>query len=91
MAIIDDVTWSVKKVESEGYSKFTMGQIGPKAVRIPKYMSKTNIFLQPQCKLESSIPKGWEHLSLCLVTVFIFYFQKFVFENIKKKQFSYIF
>ena len=28
---------------------------------------------------------------LCLVTVFVFYFQKLVFENIKKKQFSYIF
>ena len=30
-------------------------------------------------------------LRLCLVTFFIFYFQKFVFENIKKKQFFYIF
>ena len=28
---------------------------------------------------------------LCLVTVFVFYFQKIVFGNIKKKQFSYIF
>ena len=28
---------------------------------------------------------------LCLVTVFIFYFQKLVFGNIKKKQFSCIF
>ena len=28
---------------------------------------------------------------LCLVTVFVFYFQKLVFENIKKKQFSCIF
>ena len=51
MAIIDDVTWSVKKAESEGYSKFTVGKIGPKAVRSPKYMNKTNFFLQPQCKL----------------------------------------
>ena len=32
-----------------------------------------------------------QQLRLCLVTVFIFYFQKLVFENIKKKQFSYIF
>ena len=30
-------------------------------------------------------------LRLCLVTFFIFYFQNFVFENIKKKQYSYIF
>ena len=28
---------------------------------------------------------------LCLVTVFVFYFQKLGFENIKKKQFSYFF
>ena len=28
---------------------------------------------------------------LCLVTVFVFYFQKLVFGNIKKKQFSCIF
>ena len=32
-----------------------------------------------------------EKLRLCLVTVFVFYFQKLVFGNIKKKQFSYIF
>ena len=30
-------------------------------------------------------------LRLCLITVFIFYFQKLVFRNIKKKQFSCIF
>ena len=30
-------------------------------------------------------------LRLCLVTVFVFYFQKLAFENIKKKQFSCIF
>ena len=30
-------------------------------------------------------------LRLCLVTIFVFYFQKLVFENIKKKQFSCIF
>ena len=30
------------------------------------------------------------NVRLCLVTVFVFYFQKLVFENIKKKQFSYI-
>ena len=30
-------------------------------------------------------------LRLCLVTVFVFYFQKLVFWNIKKKQFSCIF
>ena len=30
-------------------------------------------------------------LRLCLVTVFVFYFQKLVFGNIKKKQFSCIF
>ena len=38
--------------------------------------------------------KNWRNnakLRLCLVTVFIFYFQKLVFGNIKKKQFSYIF
>ena len=27
------------------------------------------------------------NLRLCLVTVFVFYFQKLVYENIKKKQF----
>ena len=32
-----------------------------------------------------------EKTRLCLVTVFVFYFQKLVFENIKKKQFSCIF
>ena len=30
-------------------------------------------------------------LRLCLVTVFVFYFKKLVFGNIKKKQFSCIF
>ena len=30
-------------------------------------------------------------LRLCLVTVFVFYFEKLVFGNIKKKQFSSIF
>ena len=30
-------------------------------------------------------------LKLCLVTVYFFYFQKLVFRNIKKKQFSCIF
>ena len=35
--------------------------------------------------------EGNENLRLCLVTVFVFYFQKLVFENIKKKQFSCIF
>ena len=32
-----------------------------------------------------------EIVKLCLVMVFVFYFQKLVFRNIKKKQFSYIF
>ena len=32
-----------------------------------------------------------ERIRICLVIVFVFYFQKLVFENIKKKQFSYIF
>ena len=32
-----------------------------------------------------------KNLRLCLVTVFVFYFQNLVFWNIKKKQFSYIF
>ena len=32
-----------------------------------------------------------ENVRLCLVTVFVFYFQKLVFGNIKKKQFSCIF
>ena len=37
-------------------------------------------------------PKTHEgKLRLCLVTIFVFYFQKLVFENIKKKQFSFIF
>ena len=31
------------------------------------------------------------YLRLCLVTFFIYYFQKLVSGNIKKKQFSYIF
>ena len=35
--------------------------------------------------------KQYQILRLCLVTVFVFYFQKLVFENIKKKQFSCIF
>ena len=36
--------------------------------------------------------EAWtEKLRLCLVTVFVFYFQKLVFGNIKKKQFSCIF
>ena len=30
----------------------------------------------------------YEKLRLCLVTVFVFYFQNLVFENKKKKQFS---
>ena len=34
--------------------------------------------------------QNWK-LRLCLVTVFVFYFQKLVLENIKKKQFSCIF
>ena len=33
----------------------------------------------------------WSLFRLCLVTVFVFYFQKLVFGNIKKKQFSHIF
>ena len=32
-----------------------------------------------------------KEIRLCLVTVFVFYFQKLVFGNIKKKQFSCIF
>ena len=32
-----------------------------------------------------------DSLKLCLVTIFVFYFQKLVFGNIKKKQFTYIF
>ena len=32
-----------------------------------------------------------KNIRLCLVTVFVFYFQKLVFGNIKKKQFSCIF
>ena len=44
----------------------------------------------------SSVKKGeseerGKKLRICLVTVFIFYFQKLVFGNIKKKQFSCIF
>ena len=39
----------------------------------------------------STLLKKFEKLRLCLVTVFVFYFQKLVFGNIKKKQFSYIF
>ena len=37
--------------------------------------------------------KKWsfKKLRLCLVTIFVFYFQKLVFGNIKKKQFSCIF
>ena len=33
----------------------------------------------------------YKTLRLCLVTIFVFYFQKLVFGNIKKKQFSCIF
>ena len=36
MAIIDDVAWSVKGAELEGYSKFTIGKIGPKNDSKPK-------------------------------------------------------
>ena len=32
-----------------------------------------------------------KNFRLCLVTIFVFYFQKKFFENIKKKQFSCIF
>ena len=35
--------------------------------------------------------KKKEKKKLCLVTFFVFYFQKLVFRNIKKKQFSCIF
>ena len=37
--------------------------------------------------------KGWklEKIRLCLVIVFIFYFQKLVFRNIKKNKISFIF
>ena len=37
------------------------------------------------------ILKRKKKFRLCLVIVFVFYFQKLVFENIKKKQFSCIF
>ena len=33
----------------------------------------------------------FKNIRLCLVTIFVFYFQKLVFGNIKKKQFSCIF
>ena len=38
-----------------------------------------------------TLPKIHGNLRLYLVTIFVFYFQKLVFENIKKKQFSCIF
>ena len=40
--------------------------------------------------LKKKIPIN-EGVMLCLVTVFVFYFQKLVLENLKKKQFSCIF
>ena len=46
------------------------------------------IYMYIVCK---NLFKKIKILRLCLVTVFIFYFQKLVFGNIKKKQFSYIF
>ena len=44
MAIIDDVTWSVKKAESEGYSKFTVGKIEPKSGSKPKIYERDKLF-----------------------------------------------
>ena len=40
-------------------------------------------------KIELQI--SYSNIRLCLVTVFIFYFQKLIFGNIKKKKFSCIF
>ena len=39
---------------------------------------------------QSRVCTKCEKVRLCLVTVFIFYFQKLAFRNIKKKQFSYM-
>ena len=44
-------------------------------------------FLQEQKEKLDHIENVW----ICLVTVFVFYFQKLVFGNIKKKRFSCIF
>ena len=35
MAVIDDVAWLVKEIESEDCSKFTVGNIRPKSVLKP--------------------------------------------------------
>ena len=56
-------------------------------------------FLQEQKEKLDHIENVWiprkvdhsENVRLCLVTVFVFYFQKLVFGNIKKKRFSCIF
>ena len=44
-----------------------------------------------KCDMKKDSSPVGVYLRLCLVTVFVFYFQKLVFENIKKKQFSCIF
>ena len=49
------------------------------------------IFVKVECLVKVVKKYFLKKLRLCLVTVFVFYFQKLVFGNIKKKQFSCIF
>ena len=49
-------------------------------------LKRFTFFFKGPCMVERE-----KYLRLCLVTVFVFYFQKLVLGNIKKKQFSYIF
>ena len=87
------MTWhgQLKKLSRRDIPNLLWGRLAQKRFEAQNIWIRQTSFFNPSVSLESSIPKGWEHLSLCLVTVFIFYFQKLVFENIKKKQFSYIF
>ena len=57
---------------------------GKRVVESPSWFAEN----EEQESNAKSMPK---QIRSCLVTVFVFYFQKLVFENIKKKQFSCIF
>ena len=48
-------------------------------------------FQKAECLVKTVKKCFLKKLRLCLVTVFVFYFQKLVFDNVKKKQFSCIF
>ena len=55
-------------------------------------MHNEKVFFEKTECLVKAVKKCFlKKLRLCLVTIFVFYFQKLVFGNIKEKQFSCIF